>query len=67
LFRRFVDIDITENAPDHNRLWRFRQKLMSALLDALLKEINDQLNSRHLYIKAGEISIVDASVIRRQT
>ncbi|MEB0033255.1 IS5 family transposase [Undibacterium sp. RTI2.1] len=64
LFRRFVGLDISENVPDHSTLWRFRQKLIGGLWEALLKEINDQLTSRQLYIKAGEISIVDASVIQ---
>jgi IS5 family transposase len=31
LFRRFVGLDIAENAPDHSPLWSFRQKLIGGL------------------------------------
>ena len=27
LFRRFVQLDISESVPDHSTFWRFRQKL----------------------------------------
>ena len=64
LFRRFVDLDISESVPDHSTFWRFRQKLeKEALLGQLLVEINGQLSSQGLYIKSGEVSIIDASVI----
>ncbi len=33
-------------------------------MDSLLAEINRQLSIQGLYIRAGEISIVDASVIQ---
>jgi IS5 family transposase len=32
------------------------------LLDTLLSEVNRQLSAKRLYIKAGEVSIVDATV-----
>lgn len=41
-----------------------RQKLADGLWDTLLQEINAQLRIQQLYIKAGDISIVDASVIQ---
>ena len=64
LFRRFVGLDIVESIPDHSTFWRFRQKLeASSLLQKLLDEINQQLSAQGLYIKSGEVSIVDASVI----
>ena len=64
LFRRFVDLDISESVPDHTTFWRFRQKLEQlSLMESLLKEINQQLSEQGLYIKSGEVSIVDASVI----
>ena len=64
LFRRFVGLDIAEAVPDHSTFWRFRQKLeVSSLLEKLLLEINQQLSEQGLYIKSGEVSIVDASVI----
>jgi len=64
LFRRFVGLDISESVPDHSTFWRFRQQLEKrSLMEALLKEINEQLIQQGLYIKAGTVSIVDASVI----
>jgi len=64
LFRRFVELDISESVPDHSTFWRFRQKLEQlSLMDSLLEEINQQLSEQGLYIKSGEVSIVDASVI----
>jgi len=64
LFRRFVGLDISESVPDHSTFWRFRQKLEKvALMEARLLEINQQLSEQGLYIKSGEVSIVDASVI----
>lgn len=64
LFRRFVGLGLDQSVPDHSTLWRFRQKLADGVWDALLQEINGQLSRQQLYIKAGEISIVDASVIQ---
>ena len=64
LFRRFAGLDISESVPDHSTFWRFRQKLETLdLMDGLLNEINRQLSEQGLYIKSGEVSIVDASVI----
>ena len=64
LFRRFVGLDIAESVPDHSTIWRFRQRLAAdTLMDRLLEEVNDQLSERSLYIRSGEVSIVDASVI----
>ena len=64
LFRRFVGLDISESVPDHSTIWRFRQKLEQlSLMSTLLTEINVQLTGQGLYIKSGEVSIVDASVI----
>ena len=64
LFRRFVELDLSESVPDHSTFWCFRQTLEQAdLLTTLLSEINQQLCEQGLYIKSGEVSIVDASVI----
>jgi len=64
LFRRFIGLDISESVPDHSSIWRFRQKLEKLLLmEGLLSEINEQLSEKGLYIKSGEVSIIDASVI----
>lgn len=67
LFRRFVGISLSESVPDHSTLWRFRNKPeVVALQEALLVEVNHQLIEKGLLIKQGEISIVDASVIKAQ-
>lgn len=67
LFRRFVGLSLAETVPDHSTLWRFRNNPKVVMLqDRLLQEINDQLAAKSLYIKAGTISIVDASVIEAQ-
>jgi IS5 family transposase len=64
LFRRFIGLSISESVPDHSTLWRFRQLLEKQnLMTTLLNAINDQLAEQCLYIKAGEVSIIDASVI----
>lgn len=67
LFRRFIGLSLSESVPDHSTLWRFRNNpAVIALQDELLLEINQQLIERGLLIKQGEISIVDASVIKAQ-
>ena len=64
LFRRFVGLSLADSVPDHSSIWRFRQLLeKEGLMDSLLAEINRQLSIHGLYIRAGEISIIDASVI----
>ena len=64
LFRRFIQLDISEPVPDHSTFWRFRQTLEKlSLMDPLLNVINQQLSEQGLYLKSGAVSIVDASVI----
>lgn len=64
LFRRFVELDLSESVPDHSTFWRFRQTLeKEGLMSQLLSEVNQQLCEQGLYIQSGEVSIVDASVI----
>jgi IS5 family transposase len=67
LFRRFVGISLSQSVPDHSTLWRFRNKPeVQALQAEFLEEINQQLSEQGLYIRSGEISVVDASVIKAQ-
>lgn len=64
MFRRFINLGLSEGVPDHSTIWRFRNTLAKqGLLDTLLAEVNRQLSAKGLYIKAGEVSIVDATVI----
>ena len=64
VFRRFAGLDISESVPDHSTFWSFRQTLEKLnLMEGLLNEINHQLSNQGLYIKSGEVSIIDASVI----
>lgn len=65
VFRRFVGLGAADSVPDHSTLWRFRNHpTMKKLQEDLLKEINEQLAEKSLFIKAGSISIVDATVIQ---
>ena len=62
MFRRFVGLDISESVPDHSTFCRKRQKVAQlSLMDSLLKGINQQLSEQGLYIKAGEVSIVETN------
>lgn len=64
LFRRFVDLSVSEAVPDHSTFWRFRNVLeKKGLFEKLLETINEQLSAKGLLIKQGEVSIIDASVI----
>jgi transposase, IS5 family len=64
MFRRFINLGLSEGVPDHSTIWRFRNTLTKqGLLDTLLAEVNRQLSDKGLYIKTGEVSIVDAAVI----
>jgi IS5 family transposase len=60
LFRRFVSLSLTDSVPDHSSIWRFHQLLEKQdFMKVLLAEINRQLSLQGLYIRAGEISMVD--------
>jgi len=64
MFRRFINLGLSEGVPDHSTIWRFRNTLTKqGLLDTLLSEVNQQLSAKGLYIKTGEVSIVEATVI----
>jgi len=65
LFRRFVNLSLTDPVPDHSTIWRFRNTLnKNGILQKLLDNINHQLNSQGLIIKNGQASIIDATVIQ---
>lgn len=64
LFRRFVGLELSASVSDHSTLWRFRQRLeKDQRMERLLSAVNDPLAEQGLYIRSGEVSIIDASVI----
>ena len=64
MFRRFIQLSLSEAVPDHSTIWRFRNLLQEKnLLEPLLNLINNQLDEERLMITKGSISIIDASVI----
>lgn len=64
MFRRFIDLSLSEAVPDHSTIWRFRQLLQEQkLLTPLLELINDQLEQASLIVTHGSISIIDATII----
>lgn len=64
LFRRFVGIGLDDSVPDHSSIWRFRQKISEeGRLEYLFDRLNQGLTEAGLYIKHGQVSIIDASVI----
>ncbi len=65
IIRRFVELSLADTVPDHSKLWRFRNKLNKEnLREKLIAKIDEQLSEKSLYVKSGEINIVDASVIQ---
>ncbi len=62
-FLVFCDFDDME-LPDHSTLCRYRQWLIkNNILEALLREINAQLEAQNLKINQAQMAIVDASII----
>jgi len=61
-FRRFVGLSLSDPVPDHSTLSRFRKLLVErGLSEALLAEVNRQLEDKGLILKRG--TLVDASLI----
>ncbi len=64
MFRRFIDLSLSENVPDHSSIWRFRQLLNTEkLLEPLLEQINNHLEQNSIIVSPGSINIIDATVI----
>ena len=64
MFRRFIDLSLSESVPDHSSIWRFRQLLNTEkLLEPLLEQINTHLEQNSIIISTGSINIIDATVI----
>ena len=58
--RRFVNLSLSEGVPGHSPSWRFRHVLDK---QPLLAEVNRPLPAPGLFIKTGELSRVEATVI----
>jgi IS5 family transposase len=64
MFRRFIDLSLSESVPDHSSIWRFRQLLNTEkLLTPLLEQINTHLERNSIIVSLGSINIIDATVI----
>ena len=64
MFRRFIDLSLSESVPDHSSIWRFRQLLNTEnLLNPLLEQINTHLEQNSIIVAMGSINIIDATVI----
>jgi transposase, IS5 family len=61
-FRRFAGIPLAESVPDHSSVWRFREQLARrGLAEALLAEINRQLDAKGLILRRG--TLIDATIL----
>jgi transposase, IS5 family len=61
-FRRFVGLRLGDPTPDHSTLSRFRSALRErGLADALLAELNRQLDGRGLIVREG--TLIDATLV----
>lgn len=61
-FRRFCQLPLDQETPDHSSIWRFRQTIDElGLSKALLAEANRQLDAKGLIVKSG--TLVDATLI----
>jgi transposase, IS5 family len=61
-FRRFVGLALADPVPDHSTFSRFRTELVERRLsEAVLAELNRQLDVRGLMVKTG--TLIDASLV----
>jgi IS5 family transposase len=61
-FRRFIDLSVSQKAPDHSVFSRFRDQLITrGIHGQLFNELDRQLEKRGLILKKG--TLVDATVI----
>lgn len=61
-FRRFVGLALADPVPDHSTFSRFRTELVERRRsEALLAELNRQLDARGLMVKTG--TLIDASLV----
>ena len=64
LFRKFCHLELGGDVPDASTIGRFRQRLVEHdLWEALLGEVNRQLEAKHIIMTEGRINIIDATPI----
>lgn len=64
LFRRFCGLSADQQPPSHDTISRFRRKLAEKKLwENLLTNINAQLKTKGIIIAAGQVSIMDATIM----
>jgi len=57
-FRRFVDLSVSEKAPDHSVFSRFRDQLIQHKVEGqLFNELDRQLEERGLILKMGLLDL----------
>jgi IS5 family transposase len=67
LFRRFCGLSADQQPPSHDTISRFRRKLAEhQLWEHLLENINAQLKTKGIIISAGQVSIMDATIMEAQ-
>lgn len=64
LFRRFCGLSADQLPPSHDTISRFRRKLAEhKMREDLLENINAQLKTKGIIIAAGQVSIMDATIM----
>jgi len=67
-FRKFLCLELGGDVPDDTTLVRFRERLdKNKLFDKLINKFEEQLAKHNINIKAGSITIVDATLMEANT
>ncbi len=66
MFRRFIDLSLSENVPDHSSIWCFRQLLNTEqLLEPLLEQINTHLEQNSITVLCS-VALLQSSLLQFQ-
>ena len=64
-FQEFVGLSVSASVPDFTTFWRFKESVIkNQLLEKLWAEVNKQLNAKNIKLERGQLSIIDATIIR---